>query len=66
MRVILSLGQAQASPQVMATETTSKISLYEPSLPEVHSSVQISLSPTFWKRLLGFLGHNLWGGLRLP
>jgi manganese transport protein len=40
----------------MATETTTKISLYEPSLPEVHSSVQISLSPSFWKRLLGFLG----------
>src|SRR5450755_3823288 len=57
MHVILSIWQAQqASPQVMATETTTRISLYEPSLPEVHSSVQISLSPSFWKRLLGFLG----------
>lgn len=28
----------------------------EPSLPEVHSSVSLSRSPLFWRRLLGFLG----------
>jgi manganese transport protein len=27
-----------------------------PSLPEVHSSVPLSRSPNFWRRLLGFLG----------
>jgi len=28
----------------------------EPSLPEVNSSVRISRSPIYWRRLLGFLG----------
>src|SRR5664280_1873246 len=28
----------------------------EPSLPEVHSSVRISRSPFYWRRLLGFIG----------
>ncbi len=28
----------------------------EPSLPEVHSSVMVSRSPIYWRRLLGFLG----------
>ena len=28
----------------------------EPSLPEVHSSVRVSGSPIYWRRLLGFLG----------
>jgi len=28
----------------------------QPSLPEVHSSVRLSRSPLYWKRLLGFLG----------
>jgi manganese transport protein len=28
----------------------------EPSLPEVHSSVRLSRSPLYWKRLLGFIG----------
>ena len=28
----------------------------EPSLPEVHSSVRVSRSPHYWRRLLGFLG----------
>ena len=28
----------------------------EPSLPEVHSSVAISRSPLFWRRLIGYLG----------
>jgi manganese transport protein len=32
------------------------ITLREPSLPEVHSSVGISRSPQYWRRLLGFLG----------
>jgi manganese transport protein len=40
----------------MATEITSTISFPEPSLPEVNSSVRISRSPFFWRRLLGFLG----------
>jgi manganese transport protein len=38
----------------MATDTT--IVLAEPSLPEVHSTVRISRSPFYWRRLLGFLG----------
>jgi len=32
------------------------ISLREPSLPEVHSTVGISQSPIFWRRLIGYLG----------
>ncbi len=40
----------------MATEIPNSIRLPEPSLPEVHSSVRISRSPNYWKRLLGFLG----------
>jgi manganese transport protein len=40
----------------MATKTTSPIGVHEPSLPEVYSSVQISRSPFYWKRLVGFLG----------
>jgi len=40
----------------MATETPNSIGLQEPSLPEVHSSVSISRSPVYWRRLLGFLG----------
>jgi manganese transport protein len=40
----------------MATEFISKVALPEPSLPEVHSSVRISKSPFYWRRLLGFLG----------
>jgi manganese transport protein len=39
----------------MAAETkTVKLAL--PSLPEVHSSVSVSRSPQFWRRLLGFVG----------
>src|SRR5580693_4779633 len=38
----------------MATDTT--IVLAEPSLPEVNSSVSVSRSPYYWRRLLGFLG----------
>ncbi len=40
----------------MATEIPNSIGLQEPSLPEVHASVHISLSPVYWRRLLGFLG----------
>ena len=40
----------------MATQTVTQITNAEPSLPEVHSSVRISQSPFFWRRLLGFLG----------
>ncbi len=40
----------------MATEITTRIGGQEPSLPEVYSSVRISRSPIYWKRLLGFLG----------
>ena len=40
----------------MATEIPNSIGLQEPSLPEVHSSVGISRSPLYWRRLLGFLG----------
>jgi manganese transport protein len=40
----------------MATEITNPATLHEPSLPEVYSSVHISVSPSAWKRLLGFIG----------
>jgi manganese transport protein len=40
----------------MAIETVTRTVLSEPSLPEVHSSVRISRSPVYWRRLLGFLG----------
>jgi manganese transport protein len=40
----------------MATEIPNSIGLPEPSLPEVHASVQVSRSPVYWRRLLGFLG----------
>jgi manganese transport protein len=40
----------------MATEITNSVRLHEPSLPEVHSSVRISHSRVYWKRLLGFIG----------
>jgi manganese transport protein len=40
----------------MSTESLSLTALPEPSLPEVHSSVRISRSPLYWRRLLGFLG----------
>jgi manganese transport protein len=40
----------------MATEITSLVGIHEPSLPEVNSSVRVSLSSSFWKRLLGFIG----------
>jgi manganese transport protein len=40
----------------MATEFANTVALPEPSLPEVHSSVSVSRSPFYWRRLLGFLG----------
>ncbi len=40
----------------MATETQMTATPPEPSLPEVHSSVSVSRSPQYWRRLLGFLG----------
>ncbi|MGD0902922.1 MAG: Nramp family divalent metal transporter [Terracidiphilus sp.] len=40
----------------MSADATSLTELLEPSLPEVHSSVRISRSPLYWRRLLGFLG----------
>src|SRR6266700_2296250 len=40
----------------MATEITSLVGFHEPSLPEVNSTVRVSLSPNYWKRLLGFIG----------
>jgi manganese transport protein len=40
----------------MSTNLVSQTALAEPSLAEVHSSVGISRSPYYWRRLLGFLG----------
>jgi manganese transport protein len=40
----------------LSTEFQSYVALPQPSLPEVHSSVRISGSPVYWRRLLGFLG----------
>ena len=40
----------------MATESGFLPESREPSLPEVHSSVHVSRSPVFWRRLVGFLG----------
>jgi manganese transport protein len=40
----------------MATEITNPVGVHEPSLPEVYSSVHVSLSPSPWKRLVGYLG----------
>ncbi len=40
----------------MATEFSVNIATQEPSLPELHSSVRISRSPLYWRRLLGFIG----------
>jgi manganese transport protein len=40
----------------MSTEFQNYVALPEPSLAEVHSSVRVSRSPIYWRRLLGFLG----------
>src|SRR6202451_4775586 len=46
----------RSHPRCMSTEVVTRTVLTEPSLPEVHSSVGISRSPFYWRRLLGFLG----------
>ena len=40
----------------MATEPITQIVVGQPSLPELHSSVSVSRSPVYWRRLIGFLG----------
>ncbi len=40
----------------MPTDLHFQVALPEPSLPEVHSTVSVSRSPNYWRRLLGFLG----------
>ncbi len=40
----------------MSTEAVTRTIVAEPSLPEVHSSVRVSRSPLYWRRLLAFLG----------
>ena len=40
----------------MATEITSPVGIHEPSLPEVYASVHVSLSASWWKRLMGYVG----------
>jgi manganese transport protein len=40
----------------MATETTPSIAVEAPSLPEVHSTVRLSATPGYWRRLIGFMG----------
>ena len=55
---ILGLSAVRSSPflPLWPQNSQSAIALTEPSLPEVHSSVRISRSPIYWRRLLGFLG----------
>ncbi|HUX43835.1 MAG TPA: Nramp family divalent metal transporter [Terracidiphilus sp.] len=40
----------------MAAKTTLTVAIREPSLPGVNSTVSVSRSPIYWRRLLGFLG----------
>jgi manganese transport protein len=40
----------------MSTEAITRTVAAEPSLPEVHSSVQVSRSKVYWRRVLGFMG----------
>ena len=40
----------------MPTETTTKLTMNAPSLPEVNASVRLGIGGTGWRRLLGFLG----------
>jgi len=40
----------------MSTDVVTRTVLTEPSLPEVHSSVRVSRSPLYWRRLLAFVG----------
>ncbi len=47
---------AALQPRSMSTQVAARTVATEPSLPEVHSSIRLSRSPFFWRRLLGFLG----------
>ncbi len=49
-------GPSERSNELMPTESTVLVAPIEPSLSEVHSSVPISRSPIYWRRLLGFMG----------
>jgi manganese transport protein len=40
----------------MSTDAITQVISAQPSLPEVHSSVQVSRSRFYWRRMLGFLG----------
>jgi manganese transport protein len=40
----------------MSTDAIARTVAAEPSLPEVHSSVQVSSSRFYWRRVLGFMG----------
>jgi len=50
------LRDRDTSLSPMDTELIPTVSLAEPSLPEVHSTVSVSRSPIYWRRLIGFLG----------
>jgi manganese transport protein len=49
-------GDFVLSQESMSSQYLSTVALPEPSLPEVHSTVRVSRSPIYWRRLLGFLG----------
>jgi len=49
-------GPFGSSSRTMAANPKGLPERIEPSLPEVHSSVSVSRSPIYWRRLLGFLG----------
>ncbi len=40
----------------MSTDAIAQVLSAQPSLPEVHSSVRVSHSRLYWRRILGFLG----------
>jgi manganese transport protein len=40
----------------MSSNAVTQVVSTQPSLPEVHSSVQVSHSRLYWRRMLGFLG----------
>ena len=41
----------------MSSNAVTQVVSNQPSLPEVHSSVQVSHSRLYWRRMLGFLGE---------
>jgi manganese transport protein len=49
-------GDFVLTQESMSSQYLSTVALPEPSLPEVNSSVRVSRSPIYWRRLLGFLG----------